>query len=151
MVAFQEYTALNANAPAFWVPLSTGGATAASNAAVLAAGGNARYAAGDFAEAADLYDQAVTQLKQAYAANNTLSLTAETAIAGLASNAAPAIDAYGKKLNGEAAAAHGQASMYKNVGVFTILLGVATLLAGIGGILWAYSRLVEARSHHDVH
>lgn len=151
MVAFQEYTALNANAPGYWLPLSTAGATAASNAAVLAAGANARYAAGDFAEAGDLYEQAVTQLKAAYAANHVLSSTAENAVAALVQNAGPVIDAYGKKLNGEADAAKGQASMYRNLGAFTILLGVATLLAGLGGILWAYSRLVEARSHHDVH
>ena len=35
--------------------------------------------------------------------------------------------------------------MYKNLGVFYIMLGVATLLAGLGGILWAYSRLVAAK------
>ena len=145
MTAFQEYTALNANAPAFWVPLSTAGATARSNAAVFAAQANARYAAGDFAAAGDLYEDAVDQLKASYAANASLSGTAETAVASLVQNAAPVVEAYGNKLDGEAKAAEGQASMYKNVGVFSILLGVATLLAGLAGILWAYSRLVEAR------
>lgn len=145
MTAFQEYTNLNANAPVFWLPLSTAGAMARSEAAVVAAQANARYAAGDFANAATLYGQAVETLDAAYAANQKLSGTAETAVAALVQEAAPVIDAYGNKLNGEAEAAKGQASMYKNVGVFSILLGVATLLAGIGGILWAYSRLVEAR------
>ncbi len=151
MTSFQEYTALNANAPAFWLPLSTAGATAKADAAVLAAQANARYAAGDFATAGDLYDQAVTRLKAAFQANASLSNTAESAVATLVQNAAPVVQAYGNKLNGEAEAARGQSSMYKNVGVFSILLGVATLFAGIGGILWAYSRLVEARRHDEVH
>lgn len=145
MDAFQEYTNLNANAPVYWLPLSTTGATARSEAAVLAAHANGRYAAGDFAAAASLYQQAADKLEEAFAANAGLSLDAETAVKSLVQEAAPVIDAYGNKLNGEAEAAKGQASMYKNVGVFSILLGVATLLAGIGGILWAYSRLVEAR------
>ena len=147
MTAFQEYTALTTggNVPVFWVPLSTAGAMARSEAGVLAAQANARYAAGDFATAATLYGQAVDKVEAAYAANQSLSGTAETAVATLVQNAAPVVKAYGNKLDGEAEAAKGQASMYKNVGVFSILLGVATLLAGIGGILWAYSRLVEAR------
>ncbi len=150
MTSFQEYTALVANAPVFWVPLSTGGAQAQTNAAVFAAQAQARYAAGDFSSAASLYEQALVQLKASYQANNGLSATAETAVSNLVKSAAPVVESYSHMLEGEGESARGQSSMYKNVGVFSILLGVATLFAGIGGIVWAYSRLVEARSHHDV-
>ncbi len=69
----------------------------------------------------------------------------ENSLLGLLSSAEPVIDAFAAKLNAEAKQADGQASMYKNLGVFYIMLGVATLLAGIGGVLWAYSRLVAAK------
>ena len=149
MTAFREYEDLAINAPEFWLPLSTAGATARSNAAVLAAQADAQYRAGDFATASTLYRQAVDQLKASYAANDRLSNDAETAIKELVQKTGPVVGGYANKLNGEAESARGQANMYKNVGVFSILLGVATLLAGLGGLVWAYSRLVEARSHRQ--
>lgn len=148
-----QLAALNANAPVFWLPLSTAGAADKTQSAVIGAQAATKYAAGDFAGAKSDYLSAVDNLTAAYAANGALSTTAETAVSALVKDAAPVIDAYANQLNGEAKSAEGQATMYRNVGVFSILLGVATLLAGLAGILWAFSRLVDARgpSHHDHH
>jgi hypothetical protein len=144
-----QWTNMNAAGvpPVFWLPLSTtAGAQSLSDSKVLAAQAAAKYAAGDFAGAKADYQSAVDGLNTAYTANGALNTTAETGVASLLTNAGGAIDAYRAKLNGEA-------SMSKNLGVFYIMLGVATLLAGLAGIMWAFSRLVGARDStlHEHH
>jgi hypothetical protein len=142
-----QYNNLNTNPPGSWLgaPFSTAGTQDKAAAAVLAAQAATKYAGGDFAGAKADYQSAVDKLNAAYTANSTLSNTAETTVADLLTKAGPVADAYAAKLNAEAKQANGEASMDKNIGVFYIMLGVATLLAGLAGLLWAYSRLVAAR------
>lgn len=123
----------------------TAGEKAYEEAIVLRNQADAKYAAGDFAGAKTDYGAAIAKMQEAWGADTTINTGVESSLLGLLSSAEPVIDAFAAKLNAEAKQADGQASMYKNLGVFTILLGVATLLAGLAGILWAYSRLVEAK------
>lgn len=147
---------LDANEPDAWLPTSTAGAQAKAESDVLAAQAATKYAAGDFAGAKADYQAAVDKLNAAYTATTGLNTTLENGVAGLLTGAGGVVDAYGAKLNAEAKhitdttkaeanKLNAEASFSKNLGVFMILFGVATLLAGIGGILWAYSRLVAAR------
>lgn len=151
-----QWANLDANEPDAWLPTSTAGAQAKAESDVLAAQAATKYAAGDFAGAKADYQAAVDKLNAAYTATTGLNTTLENGVAGLLTGAGGVVDAYGAKLNAEAKhitdttkaeanKLNAEASFSKNLGVFMILFGVATLLAGIGGILWAYSRLVAAR------
>ncbi len=121
-----------------------GGSQAKEASDVLKAQADTKYVEGDFAGAKTDYQAAIDKLNEANTANATLSTTTETGLMGLLSGADGVVNAYGDKLKGEA-------SMDKNVGVFYIMLGVAMLLAGLARIMWAFSRLVDARgpAHHE--
>jgi len=145
MDSAQKYNSMNTNYPAYLFTPGTAAAKAREEASVAAAKAAVANSNGDFANAKAGYEAAVAKLQSAIDADATLNTPVEAALMGLISSAEPVVDAFAAKLNADAKQADGEASMYKNLGVFTILLGVATLLAGLGGILWAYSRLVEAK------
>jgi len=138
MASAQQYNSINANYPAYLFAPGTAAAKAQEEASVSAAKAGAEYKDGDFADAKTDYDAAVASLQTAINSDSTLNTTAETALLGLLSRGDNVVDAYAAKLNG-------QATMSKNIGVFYIMLGVATLLAGIGGIIWAFSQVIHAR------
>jgi lysozyme family protein len=145
MLSKQQYNSMSTNYPAYLFTPGTAAAKAQEEASVAAAKAAVANSNGDFANAKAGYEAAVAKLQSAIDADATLNTPVEAALMGLISSAEPVVDAFAAKLNADAKQADGEASMYKNLGVFTILLGVATLLAGLGGILWAYSRLVEAK------
>ena len=124
---------------------STAGSNGIEVAYTLRDKAAAEYAAGDFASAKTDYQAALDKLTAAQTGDVALNSSVETALTGLLTKADTVVDAYAAKLNAEAKQANGEASMDKNIGVFYIMLGVATLLAGLAGLLWAYSRLVAAR------
>ena len=140
---------------------STVGETAYEGAMVLWDKADAEYAAGDFANAKTDYEAAVVKMQAAWDADVAANQGVETGLTGLLTGAGTAVDGSGAKLNAEAKnitdttkaetnKLNGEADMAKNLGVFYIMLGVATLLAGIGGILWAYSRLVTAKGPKQI-
>jgi hypothetical protein len=130
---------------------STAGTSGIQAAYTLWDKADEEYAAGDFANAKTDYQAALDKLTAAQTGDAALNSSVETALTGLLTNAGTVVDGYGAKLNAEAKASKGQASMYKDVGIFTIMLGVAVLLFGIAGIIWAFSRYVDARgpAHHE--
>jgi hypothetical protein len=132
------YDSMNTNYPAYLFTPGTVAAKAAEEAEVSNEKADAEYENGDFAAAKTDYDAAVTGLQSAIDADATLNTPVETALMGLLSGADDAVNAFAHKMDG-------QASMAKNIGVFYIMLGVAVLLAGLAGLLWAYSRLVAAK------
>jgi len=140
--ASQKYNSMNNNYPGYLFTPGTVAAKAQEEAAVTAAKAAADYKAGDFVNAKTGYEAAVVSLQAAIDADSTLNTPVETALLGLLSGADDVVNAYGDKLKGEA-------SMDKNIGVFYIMLGVSTLLAGLAGILWAYSRLVAAKGQRQ--
>ena len=120
-----------------------------------------QYREGDFAGAKASMQIALDKFNASIAAQSALFGSVESGVMGLLTGAGGAVDAYGAKLNAEAKnitdttkaetnKLNGEADMAKNLGVFYIMLGVATLLAGIGGILWAYSRLVAAKGPKQI-
>jgi hypothetical protein len=120
-----------------------------------------QYREGKFADAKASMQIALDKETAAIAAEAAMYGTVQTGLTGLLTGAGGAVDAYGAKLNAEAKnitdttkaetnKLNGEADMAKNLGVFYIMLGVATLLAGIGGILWAYSRLVAAKGPKQI-
>jgi hypothetical protein len=138
----QTYDSMNVNYPAYLFTPGTVAAKAAEVAQVSKEKADAEYENGDFAAAKTDYDAAVTGLQSAIDADATLNTPVETALMGLLSGADDAVNSFGHKMEG-------QASMAKNIGVFYIMLGVSTLLAGLAGILWAYSRLVAAKGQRQ--
>lgn len=104
-----------------------------------------QYREGKFADAKASMQSAMDKATAAIAAEGTMYTAVQNGLTGLLTSAQPVVDAYAAKMNAEAKSAKGQAAMYTNVGVFTIMLGVSTLLAGLAGLLWAYSRLVAAK------
>ena len=163
-VAAQKLDDMDTNYPdagEVWSVYSTAGERAYEEAMVLGDKADAEYAAGDFANSKTDYEAAVVKMQAAWDADTTLNTSVETGLTGLLTGAGGAVDAYGAKLNAEAKnitdttkaetnKLNGEADMAKNLGVFYIMLGVATLLAGIGGILWAYSRLVAAKGPKQI-
>jgi len=143
-VLLQTYNSMNTNYPVYLFTPGTVAAKAAEEAQVSKEKADAEYNNGDFAAAKTDYQAAVTSLQSAIDSDSALNTPVETALMGLLSGADDAVNAFGHKMDG-------QASMAKNIGVFYIMLGVATLLAGIAGIIWAFSRYVDARghSHHE--
>jgi hypothetical protein len=141
---------------------SSAGEQAEEEADVLAGKAYDEYVIGDFAAAAADYQAAVDKMQEAIGADTGVNSSIETGLTGVVTGAGSVVDAYGAKLNAEAQnitdttkaqtnKLNGEASLAKNLGVFTILIGVATLLAGIAGIIWAFSRYVDARgpAHHE--
>lgn len=104
-----------------------------------------QYREGKFADAKASMQIALDKETAAIASEATMYGAVQNGLTGLLTSAQPVVDAYAAKLNAEAKSSKGQAAMYTNVGVFTIMLGVSTLLAGLAGLLWAYSRLVAAK------
>ena len=133
-----QLTDMNANTPSTWLPFTTVGSQAKEESDVLKAQADAKYVAGDFAGAETAYQAAIDKLSESRTANATVSTTAETGLLGLLDGADEVVNAYGKKLKGEA-------SMDKNIGIFYIMLGVGVLLAGIATIIWSFSRYVAAK------
>jgi hypothetical protein len=129
---------------------STAGELAYEEAMVLWDKADAEYAVGDFANAKTDYEAAVVKMQAAWDADTALNGSVETGLTGLLTGAGGVVDNYGAKLDAEANKADGEASMAKNLGVFYIMLGVALLIASLGGILWSYSRLVAARGPKQI-
>jgi hypothetical protein len=119
----QKYNTMNTNYPAYLFTPGTAAAKAREEASVSAAKAAVEYNNGDFVNAKIDYDAAVTSLQAAIDSDATINTPVEAAIMGLLSGADDVV----------------------NIGVFYIMLGVATLLAGLAGLLWAYSRLVAAK------
>jgi len=96
--------------------------------------------------ASDNADVFYRQGQTAYMVKQGTNLDAETAWLNAQTANLQAMTSAEKALvEAEAKQAKGEAAMYSNIGIFMVMVAVALLLAAIGGILWAYSRLVEAK------
>lgn len=141
--------------PYLFLP-SAGGSQLEQEANVLAALGATAYQNGNFAAAKDYYQQAIDKLEAAINADTTLNSSIEDFLTGMGTGVAAWIDSQAAKGDAEAdriraltdaeveklQAEAGFANLY---GVFLILIGATGLLASVGVILWAASRLVAAR------
>lgn len=146
-----------------WFGSSPEGNQLMQEAAIEEQLGDTAYSSGNFADAKTRYENALSKTMDALEADTANAQGYNDAMLGLATGGASILDAVGAKFDAEAKRTEAlvdaekakieaeadklsaEASKASSYGLFLILIGAGGIIASIGGVLWAASRLVAAR------